>query len=103
MAVDSHGGAGRGVDYVADDGNGNDNQSAGVCDEVVAMLEHPTIFNMERTGYADAMEPAYPRCPRCGGECLTVYKDCDGEFVGCNECLKPIDAWSADICFPDED
>lgn len=30
-------------------------------------------------------------CPVCHGDCEYVYKDIDGEVVGCDECLKRMD------------
>lgn len=55
--------------------------------------DHPIITNMERTGWPDGKEPEYPHCPVCGGECHTIYKDKDDCVVGCDSCIKPIDAW----------
>ena len=37
--------------------------------------DHPVVQNLERTGYPDGKEPHYPRCPICGEECETIYKD----------------------------
>ena len=41
-----------------------------------------------------------PRCPVCGQECETVYKTKDYEIVGCDLCLRPVDAWECSECFP---
>ena len=35
----------------------------------------------------------YPRCPICGGECETVYRDRSGFAVGCDVCIHKVDAW----------
>lgn len=62
--------------------------------------DHPIIRNMERTGYPDGKEPAYPRCPICGAECETIYKNSDHDIVGCDACVETMDAWEAPECFP---
>lgn len=62
--------------------------------------DHPVIQNTERTGYACGREPALPRCPFCGRECVSVYENQFGECVGCDRCVRETDAWKADICFP---
>ena len=54
--------------------------------------DHPIIRNMERTGYPDGKEPAYPHCPCCHNECATVYLY-DGEVIGCDVCLTGKDAY----------
>ena len=58
--------------------------------------DHPVIRNMERTGYPDGKEPAYPICPICGEECETIYKNKDHEIVGCDECIRTIEAWDCE-------
>ena len=40
-------------------------------------------------------EPEPSKCPICGAECETVYKDYYGDIIGCNECVKEVDAWQA--------
>ena len=60
--------------------------------------DHPVIRNMERTGYPDGKEPRYPRCPVCGEECATMYRD--GVYVGCDVCMETKDAWEVSDCFP---
>jgi uncharacterized protein with PIN domain len=62
--------------------------------------DHPVIQNMERTGYPDGKEPEYPRCPVCGEETDTIYRNKDLEIVGCSECLSSRDAWEEPECFP---
>lgn len=57
------------------------------------MRDHPVIELMEQTGYPDGREPAYPVCPVCGREADTFYEDSDGNIVGCDECIKKVDAW----------
>lgn len=41
--------------------------------------------------------PAYscPRCPVCGEEAGSYYKDKWGNIVGCPECVTEVDAWTA--------
>jgi len=55
--------------------------------------EDPIIRNMERTGYPDGKEPSFPRCPVCGEETDTFYKNNDGDIVGCDNCISTVDAW----------
>lgn len=69
----------------------------------MSIPEHPIIQNMERTGYPDGREPQYPHCPICGSECNTVYLNDDMEVIGCEECVRPWDAWQCMECFPEED
>lgn len=59
--------------------------------------ENPVIANYLRTGYPDGKDPEYPRCPVCGGECETLYKDRFGDVVGCDYCITAIDAWEAEL------
>ena len=61
--------------------------------------DHPVIRNLERTGYPDGKEPEYPRCPICGAECETIYRDKDGDIFGCDECVDTKDAWDVEECF----
>lgn len=65
--------------------------------------DHPVIQNMERTGYPDGKEPNFPHCPVCGNECDTVYRNIDGEVVGCDVCLEVNEAWETSECFPREE
>lgn len=62
--------------------------------------DDPIIQSMERTGFPPWIDPdKVPRCPVCGEECTTVYKDLYGEILGCDECLTERDAWDEDECF----
>lgn len=63
--------------------------------------DHPVVQNLERTGYPDGKEPRCPRCPICGEECETVYKDRYGAYVGCDVCMETKDAWEVEDCFPE--
>lgn len=62
--------------------------------------DHPVIRNMERTGYPDGKEPEGPRCPICGSECETIYRNGGHEIVGCDECISVYDAEETPECFP---
>ena len=62
--------------------------------------DHPVIQNMERTGYPDGKEPTYPRCPICGAECESIYKNSDRDIVGCDVCVGTEDAWEVPACVP---
>jgi hypothetical protein len=63
-----------------------------------AILDHPAIRNAELTGWPHG-EPNWPRCPVCGCEAGTFYRNADLEIVGCDECVSMVDAWEVD---PDE-
>lgn len=34
-----------------------------------------------------------PLCPCCGEECVVIYRDRFGEYVGCDVCVTEKDAW----------
>ena len=38
-------------------------------------------------------EPTPPICPICGAETDTFKKDYYGDIIGCDECVKDVDAW----------
>ena len=63
----------------------------------------PDIRNCERTGYPDGKEPTYPRCPICGEECETLYKDRSGEVFACDNCVSTQNAWDSEECFPGDE
>lgn len=56
--------------------------------------DSPIIRNAEKYGTGGRE----PRCPVCGQECETVYKDFRGEIIGCDDCLTAFDAWEEDEC-----
>ncbi len=58
-----------------------------------SLPDHPTIRDLERTGYPDGKEPDYPHCPICDCEADTLYKDRFGNILGCSECVSAVDAW----------
>lgn len=63
-----------------------------------------TKHNTDALGAGSYPEPpdvpeAIPRCPVCGAECETVYKR-DGDFVGCDVCVKESYADWEPACFP---
>lgn len=63
--------------------------------------DDPIIRNIERNGYYSRWGYSEePRCPVCGSECGTVYKDSEGEIFGCDNCLTECDAWETEECFP---
>jgi len=47
---------------------------------------------MESTGYPDGKEPKTPICPVCGEECETIYQSYVGLILGCDNCIKPVNA-----------
>lgn len=52
-------------------------------------LEHPAITRaMEYGPPGDEM----PRCPVCGEQADTFYRNYFNEIVGCSECIKNVDA-----------
>lgn len=61
--------------------------------------DHPVIANMERTGWPDGKEPSQPHCPICVEECESIYQNRFGNYVGCDVCVKTIDAWEVPDCF----
>ena len=58
--------------------------------------DHPVIRQAEMEG-----TPEYigPHCPVCGAACELVYRS-GGEVLGREVCVKTMDAWDADECFP---
>lgn len=61
-------------------------------------MEHPEISNAIRTGYPNGT-PNGPKCPVCGKECETIYREEYGEIFACNECVKKQDAAECEECF----
>ena len=53
--------------------------------------DHPDIRNIERTGYPVYTKPA-PVCPNCGEECDELYIDDLSIIIGCECCVKKVDA-----------
>ena len=62
--------------------------------------DSPYIRNMEISGWPDGKAPEVPRCPVCGAECDTIYRNKDSEVVGCEQCIRIQDAYGVDECFP---
>ena len=54
-------------------------------------IQHPDITKMEIWGTLNPTEE-YVRCPICGYECETFYKQ-DGEILGCDICVDKVDAY----------
>jgi len=67
------------------------------------LRDHPVVENLERTGQPDGKEPRYPICPICGEVCEIIYKDNDGNIVGCDEEFSRCDAWEEPECFPEKE
>lgn len=42
---------------------------------------------------AEPKDYKVPRCPVCGEETDTLYKNIYGEPVGCDVCIRTVDAW----------
>lgn len=59
------------------------------------MKDDPIIRALERTGLPPWNDGREPRCPVCGESCDTIYRNAEGDVVGCNECLTAFDAWEA--------
>ena len=55
--------------------------------------DHPDIQRMERDG-ALFPELPDPTCPICGKECETIYQDETGDVIGCDCCVKTLNAWN---------
>ena len=58
------------------------------------MRDAPDIRMTEETGYPT--QARWPRCPVCGEECETLYKDQYGEVFGCDQCVETVNAWEAE-------
>lgn len=53
--------------------------------------------------YPEPPEPKpeeFPHCPVCGEWCDTIYRNREGEIIGCDNCVDSMDAWDCDSCFP---
>ena len=57
-------------------------------------LEHPAITRALGTGYATRI--SFPRCPVCGNETDTLYKNRQGTVFVCDVCVNIQDAWEAE-------
>ena len=62
--------------------------------------DHPTVRDMERSGYPGGKAPRYPRCPVCGRECETVVVDIYGTIFACDNCVREKEAWGLPECYP---
>lgn len=58
----------------------------------------PWIREAELHGIPPYDEGLEPQCPICGKACETIYKDVDGNEVGCDLCIQIQDAceWAED-------
>lgn len=57
------------------------------------MANIPNEYGVARclcSGYARLVK--FPKCPECGHETDRFYK-CDGDIIGCDNCVKEVDAW----------
>lgn len=59
------------------------------------MKDDQIIRSLERTGLPPWNDGREPRCPVCGESCNTIYRNAEGDVVGCNECLTAVDAWES--------
>lgn len=53
--------------------------------------------------YPEPPEPKpeeFPHCPVCGEWCDTIYRNREGEIIGCDNCVDSMDAWDCESCFP---
>lgn len=46
--------------------------------------------------HGEPEEPA-PICPCCGEECDTYYADSRGDIIGCDNCVRKLDAYKFKI------
>lgn len=65
---------------------------------IASIGDDPRILRTMATGYPDG-EPEYPHCPLCGEECGSIYKDGNGDILGCEQCVSVKNAWDVDQCF----
>lgn len=56
-------------------------------------IQDPIIDMMERYG-GPPEESGIVRCPVCGEECEDYYLDEAGNVIGCESCVRRVDAWS---------
>lgn len=62
---------------------------------VAAVMDHPVIAAMERTGWPDGRDPMPYDCPICGvaiAHTDMIYRHPDGEIVGCERCVFSVEA-----------
>ena len=59
--------------------------------------DHPDIEKLMRTGETGSGK--YPRCPICGAECETLFRDKSGVLFACDECVEEQDAWESEEAF----
>ena len=59
--------------------------------------DHPDIEKLMHTGETGSGK--YPRCPICGAECETLFKDKSGVVFACDECVEKQDAWESEEAF----
>lgn len=45
----------------------------------------------------DLLEREDTRCPVCGGLCEEFYKNKNNDIIGCECCIKRVDAWEEEI------
>lgn len=59
--------------------------------------DHPIIRACELTGYPFGQEKVQPPiCPICKEETDSYYIGCNNEILGCEYCIKNVDAWDWD-------
>lgn len=51
----------------------------------------------------DPPDAIYPRCPICGEECDSIYRQEETyEIIGCDNCIREIDATDVPECYPEK-
>lgn len=56
------------------------------------ITDHPIIRRLEMCGELTP-SPDAPICPVCGEEADDFYEDRRGNILGCDWCIKKVDAW----------
>ena len=56
------------------------------------LSDHPIVANLLATGDPYGRSPVYPRCPACGKECDTFYRNRFGSTFACENCVQIEDA-----------
>jgi len=60
---------------------------------MISIPDDPAISCAEQTGYPSWNDGREPKCPVCGESCDTIYRNAEGDVVGCDNCITAYDAW----------